>query len=937
MTTRTLQRGFGAGEITSSLFARTDLAQYAMGATKIENFVVLPQGAIRSRAGFRLIGQAVDSSHPVRLIPFRYSSDQVFVLEFGNYTLRIIENGAYLANENKTIYQISSPYKAEDLKNIDFSQNADVLTLTNPDYPPYELRRYGNTDWRFVTVTVTPSISAPTGLSYEARYASYMTDAENKTKDKIKPIYVVTAVDQYDRESVASSPLQASGNYYITGASIRVKWKAVSGADYYRVYREVAGIYCFVGETENLYLDDIGNNPDANTTPPRYKEIFKQQASGIITSLTVQSGGSGYWYGKYNDTWSLPRCINLNCIPPVMSLEGVSASDENLTDFSVVAKLDVLNITTGEVYVNPNNNTLNVKYETVAYDSEGTTKYRRIAYIEPQDHNVVLTNDKLEIQNAVIKLNITVTSGEVNYNYNFSQQSLANDFKNNQNFVSLYTSGVSFSVFRSLFSQVNTTVQIRLSIKDNDSKGSGASAYGLFVNGIATKVILSNKGSNYSSNLSISVQSSVGSGASFYAKVGTGQTAENPSSVAQYDQRRVFAGSYNNPLKVWFTNAGYQDLMMYHLPTLDTDRIEITAVTSDADRIKHIVALDSLILMTGSSELRVFTQNSDALTPSSVAVRAQSFVGSNNVQPVIVNNLIVYVSQRGGHVRTLGYNYNQQGYVSTDISVRAPHLFDTKDVVSLTLAKAPVQVVWGVSSNGQLLGCTFSPEQDQVAWHRHSTINGKFESVCAISEGTEDHLYAVVNRNGTRYIERSDDFNAIKGKEYYRCLDSYLDTIFSTPQSKVSGLNHLEGQTVAVYVDGVQQSNKVVRQGLVELDHKGKNIAVGLPITSEFVSVPLAVDNTEANLQGRTKNISEINLRVSYEGDLYSCNYPRGDEFKCQKVDEYQTVTDDESYLVNVTTNGEWSEQSQISIKHKNAVPVEIQSVILNISYEDGK
>lgn len=935
MVTRVLQRGFGAGEITSSLFARSDLSQYSMGATKIENFVVLPQGAMRSRAGFRLVGQAVDSSHPVRLIPFRYSSDQVFVLEFGNYTLRIIENGSYLANSNNAIYQITSPYKAEDLKNIDFSQNADVLTLTNPDYSPYELRRYGNTDWRFVKVTVTPTIQAPTGLSYEARYASYMTDAEQKTKDKIKPVYVVTAVDPYDRESVASEPLNASGNYYITGASIRVKWNAVNGADYYRVYREVAGIYCFVGETEKLYLDDVGNNPDANTTPPRYKEIFSQTTDGIITAIGINNRGSGYWYGAYNDTISLPRYLTINAIPPLMSLESNSQNSENITSFNVTAKLDVMNITTGEVYSNPFNNKLNVQYAIVNYSSNGETKYRKIAYISQQ--TIQLTVDKLDIQNAVIKLNIEVTSGEVNYNYNFTQQAQANSFKNNQNFISLYTTGISFNVFRNLFAQSNTTVQIRLSIKDNNGKGSGAIGYAVCSNGQVQSIIIANGGSNYSNSVTVSVQSTVGSGTTFSVGVSTGSSPDNPSSVAQYDQRRVFGGSYNNPLKVWFTNAGYQDLMMYHLPTLDTDRIEITAVTSDADRIKHIVALDSLILMTGSSELRVFTQNSDALTPNSVAVRAQSFIGSNNVQPVIVNNLIVYASQRGGHIRTLGYNYNQQGYVSTDISVRAPHLFDTKDIVSLTLSKAPVQIVWCVSSDGQLLGCTFSPEQDQVAWHRHSTRNGKFESICSVSEGIEDHLYAVINRNGVRYIERSDDFNANKSKEYYRCLDSYLDAIFSTPQSKVSGLSHLDGQEVAVFVDGEQQSNKVVKQGLITLDKAGKNIAVGLPIDCDFISTPLTMNNTEADLQDRTKNIAEVNLRVSYQGDLFSSNYPRGDKFKCKKLDEYQQITGDESYLVKVTVNGEWNEQSQFEVNHKNAMPIEIQSVILNINYEDGK
>ena len=163
------------------------------------------------------------------------------------------------------------------------------------------------------------------------------------------------------------------------------------------------------------------------------------------------------------------------------------------------------------------------------------------------------------------------------------------------------------------------------------------------------------------------------------------------------------AGSINNPLKIWFTNAGYYDMMVYHMPILDDDRIEIVALSSDADRIKHVVALDGLILLTGSAELRVFTQNSDALTPKSITVRPQSFIGANNVQPVIVNNVIIYGSQRGGHLRALGFSYQQQGYTSEDISIRAPHLFDGTSLKSLTVSKSPNQVLWCVMDNGMLL------------------------------------------------------------------------------------------------------------------------------------------------------------------------------------------------------------------------------------------
>lgn len=934
MVNRVLQKGFGAGEITSSLFARSDLDQYAMGATKIENFVVLPQGAMRTRAGFRFVGEALNSVYPVKLFPFRYSSEQTYILEFGHYTLRFITNGSYLTNPNGSIYTIQSPYSANDLKNIDYSQNADVLTLTNPDYPPMELRRYGTLDWRFVNVRVDPSLPAPTGVWAEAIYASYMTDAENRSKDKLMVFYVVTAVDRDNRESTASSICTGRGNYYISGCKIRLHWNGVSGAVYYRVYREVAGIYAYVGETENTYLDDIGNNPDTTSTPPKFTDIFTQTAGGTITSITINNSGSGYYYGLYNYVYSLPRVVTVGAIPPLMSAECDTEDGTEITSFNPTARLEVVSAATGEIYNNPNRTTLDITTTIKSYVVNGVTKYRKIAYLNTSK-DIVLTTSSLEIDRALLRLVLNNSGGVINYNNDFEELAIANSYQDNTQFTNFCDgTGVQIAVFRSLFEQNNTTVQIDLLISSDS--GSGASAYVICNNGSISSVTITSKGSGYSS-ASISVRSTTGSDAVFTPVIATSTVSDYPSSVAQYDQRRVFAGSYNNPLRVWFSNAGFQDLMIYHQPTLDDDRIIITAVTSDADRIRHIVALDSLLLMTGSSELRVFTQNSDALTPSSIAVRAQSYVGANNVQPVIVNNLIVYAAMRGGHVRNLGYDYQQSGYVTQDISVRAPHLFDGKEIRSLTLVKAPIQIIWAVSSDGKLLGCSFLPEQGQIAWHRHTTKDGIFEDVCAISEGTEDHVYAVINRDGRRYIERADDFMATKNDEYYRYLDSYLDGVFQTAQSSISGLDHLEGKEVAVFVDGKQQTNKTVRQGAIFLDSPGRNIAIGLPITCDFISVPL-IANYEAELQGRTKNVTSVSLRTSYHGDLSARNYPRGNFYLCKKEDPYLELENkDDSHLIKVSVDGEWTEQSQLEVVHKGVLPVEIQSIVLNTSYEDGK
>lgn len=918
MTVRSLQRGFAGGEIAPSMLARTDLPHYKMGAFKLDNFFVLPQGAVRSRAGFRYIGTPLTSNKPVRLIPFRYSSTQTYALEFSNYKMRIISNGAYVLNSNESaIYEVTTPYSAENLQYLDYSQNADIITITSNLYPPYELKRYSNTDWRFERVSLNPTISAPTISSVTAVYVSAMTDAEKKTKDKLTVTYVVTAVDANEKESVASAQKTGHGNYYINGAKIRVSWGAVEGAVRYKVYRSVSGIFGYVGETENLSLDDEGLNPNTSITPPRYKQLFAD-SNQQITSVEITNTGNGYNFGQIGTAVYLPRTITIDSIQPFVSQTGSQSEVENWS--LINPRIEFINGITSQVELSI---PVSVSYAVKQIESD----YVKIAYLS-DEQLLTITNSKLAILNCVVKFNCDNDSSIKAY-LDFDEQ--PNDKRDNTKFNS-FDSGLSFSEFLQAYPQ-QTTVQIPLTI--TDQIGVNADIDVVCVDGKASTIIVNSTGYSYSTSTIATLDSSVGNGATFRVNTTGNTLPDYPSTCTQYDQRRVFAGSNPHPLKCWFTNAGQQDMMCYHLPVLDDDRIEIEAVTSDADRIKHAVALESLLLFTSTSELRVYTQNSDALTPKSVAVRAQSYVGANNVQPVVANNTIIYSASRGGHVRALGYDYTQSGYITQDISLRAPHLFDGKEIVSLTLAKSPVQIIWAVSSDGALLSCTYFPEQQLVAWAQHHTEGGAFEDVCAICEGQEDHVYAVVNRGGIRYIERLD--NLMVGDKYnYRYLDSYLQNTFNSAVSTVNGLGHLEGKTVAVFVDGKQQSNKVVQNGSITLDERGYNVAVGLPIVATLITLPL-IQQSEAELQGRTKNISEVYFRVSYDGNIKANSYPTTNLRPCKKEDIYMQSQDLDSYLVKVSVDGEWNEQGQVKMVHDDALPLEVQSLVINMSFEGGK
>ena len=230
-----------------------------------------------------------------------------------------------------------------------------------------------------------------------------------------------------------------------------------------------------------------------------------------------------------------------------------------------------------------------------------------------------------------------------------------------------------------------------------------------------------------------------------------------PGAVSYFEQRRCFAGTLNDPQKIWMTKSGTESNMSYTLPVQDDNRIEFRVAAREANTIRHIVPLTELLLMTGSAEWRITSVNSDAITPTSISVRPQSYVGISNVQPTIINNSMVYAASRGGHVRELGYNWQANGFATSDLSIRSAHLFDGQEITDMAFSKAPSPIVWMVSTNGQLLGLTYVPDQQVGAWHRHDT-DGAFESVAVVAEGREDALYSVVQRtingNSYRFVER---------------------------------------------------------------------------------------------------------------------------------------------------------------------------------------
>ena len=414
-----------------------------------------------------------------------------------------------------------------------------------------------------------------------------------------------------------------------------------------------------------------------------------------------------------------------------------------------------------------------------------------------------------------------------------------------------------------------------------------------------------------------------------------GGAGEYPGAVSYFEQRRCFAGTTNKPQNIWMTKSGTESNMSYSLPIRDDDRIAFRVAAREANTIRHIVPLTQLLLLTSSAEWRVTSVNSDAITPGTISVRPQSYVGSSNVQPVIINNTLIYGAARGGHVRELAYNWQASGFITGDLSLRAPHLFDTFDIVDMAYAKAPQPMVWFVSTSGRLLGLTYVPEQQVGAWHWHDT-DGVFESCTVVAEGGEDALYCVIRRtiNGAsvRYVERmaSRQFSDQADAFFVDCGATYS----GVPADVISGLGHLEGKTVSILADGAVHPQRVVTGGSITLDIEASTVQIGLPIEADLQTLPLAVQLQDGSFgQGRFKNVNKVWLRVYRSSGIFvgpSANELT--EAKQRTTENYGAPPALKSEEIPLVLTPSWADSGQIFVRQSDPLPLTVVSMTAEVA-----
>ena len=428
-------------------------------------------------------------------------------------------------------------------------------------------------------------------------------------------------------------------------------------------------------------------------------------------------------------------------------------------------------------------------------------------------------------------------------------------------------------------------------------------------------------------------------------------TTGHASCVTFFEQRLVFAATLSQPQTIFFSRSGdYENMDENRGGTIaDDDAIIYTIASNQVNAIRFMTSTRTLIIGTAGGEFTVSGGGTDvAVTPTNILIKKQSNNGAANVDALAVGNATIFLQRARRKMRELAYNFDVDGYVAPDLTILAEHISEG-GFKQLSYQQEPNQVIWGVRNDGQLIGLTYQREQQVVAWHRH-IFGGAFGSGNAVCESiatipTDDSEYqswVIIKRtiNGAtkRYVEFIHQYDFDESDDTsFNFLDSQL-SYDGSAVTTISGLAHLEGQTVSILADGATHPDKTVSSGSITLERSASKVKVGLGYTSLLQTMRIDAGAQNGTSQSKTKRIYEITARL-YE----SIGVEVGPDLNNMERIPFRSSANAMDSGINVFTGdkeiefrGNYETDGFIFVRQTQPLPLTILSLYPKLQTNDG-
>jgi hypothetical protein len=868
-----LQSSFVSGELSPLLKGRVDLEQYYQGVATAENVLIVPQGGLKRRAGTQHIDVAEKIFEPFL--------------------------SAGLEQQFSFVVTVGLP-----LVGSTYTNNSSTFTITSYTgsslpYTVYADRTVGTND-PTASGTLVKTVSTPNLV-----YTSFQTFVVSMPRGG-------TAANINDFDPATVGITTTVGGIQELGTI----GQTPPDDEYIVAFYNIAGTVDLgkIVDVKNIQLSGTGSgvfkiqaSEDNVSWSTRLSMTVTQDAQSFRIRLSDNSDYKYFRIIRTGDTGDLGavqiQLSEFNILYPT-----TTASDVKTFDFSVETDRHYLCVVTGGAETTPSYGNM-----TVYRVTDTTENWTPVAYLpmpfkssevasvrDVQTENVMLMFQEDNIPQRII--NTTTTTFAVDdipflnvpqYDYDDSLSPTPTSYVTTLTLTN-FTAGDRFQIdVEGVLSKNITFTQSSASTAANIQKNlqempifgdtgvavTGVGPFTVTVSGESTKSFelwsgfptLDLHGSNNTVGFAL-----VTPGVPRKEDVWSA-TRGYPKTAAFYAGRLWLGGTKSKLQSLFASRSG----SFFDFYTEEGDADEGIFITISSRQLTEIIDINP------DRGLQVFTAGAEFLvtgtTPADVGVQAQTQHGAADLEVKSVDGATLFIDQNGKVLRSYLYNFNEDAYNSTDISVLSSQLIDSpKDVAVLTGTKSEdANWVFIINQDGTAGVLNTLRSQDINGFTKW--INGDTNSIYPlklVSVSAVNNDLFVVNKRTTA---STTDYT-IERWSFDYLLDSSVRLLSS---QSIIGNNlylasgHLSGETVNVVARGNTLPNRVVQgttSGYIiltaaELTFIGTGVIdaeVGYNFVPKIIPMPL---NTNSRFiagpnQMREKKITRMNLRVYESGNI---------------------------------------------------------------------
>lgn len=377
----------------------------------------------------------------------------------------------------------------------------------------------------------------------------------------------------------------------------------------------------------------------------------------------------------------------------------------------------------------------------------------------------------------------------------------------------------------------------------------------------------------------------------------------------------------------------------------DSAPIIRTLGAGPVDVVNFALPLQRLIIGTDGTEWSInSSQFDEPLTGANMNAKAISAQGSKTGRCAVkVDTRGLFIQRSGKKLFEIYFDVDTYNYVSKELTILCPDITGNTEFKGLAVQRQPDTRIHLWCENGDVIVFTYDPDQDLVCWSKVD-VGGEVEGVVVVPGSSEDRVYyrvkRTINSSVVRYLEKWALESESVGGDVNKMFDSFK--ILTGSVTKITGADHLEGESVGVWADGSYIGDYTITSGeSSDFGSTYSSVVYGKKYTAQWKSVKLAYAAQQGTALAQRKKIDYLALILGtyMNGSLkYGKDFGNLEDMP-QWVDgevltAYQLF--EEYDYEAFTFPGEWDTDSRLHLEAYSPLPCEVLAAIVTIETHES-